>query len=236
MKYTSAFVGVILGGVTLILLSCSHTKKSTDTSISVKNTNRKGVCGLDNVDEKKVIWYAMDNPTADKVTGIILPSSFSTYVLDSEQLRAFYTNVNASIGKEEIVHTISIPMPKPINCQVFEVRPSGVMAPELQAKFPEIASLKGTAVSHGGVDCRLDYDGNKMRGQIIWDELVYYITPINVGNTVCYIVYAASDANEPRTQPVDQNKNSKKQLIPPKSRVTNINATQTNINPTQSNH
>jgi hypothetical protein len=188
MRFSILWVTLICWGG----IACSSSKKTAHTAS--KTTPKKIVCGAEKTGSPKVLWTLVDNPTADLVKDFKLPTTFTTYSLDANQLSTFFAAANAD-GASSI---LSIPLPAEIGCQEFVLKSSGTMASGLQKNFPQIVSLKGGAFSPTGIDARIDYDGTRMRGQITWELKVYYVTPITVNDNTLYIVYAATDATVPR--------------------------------------
>jgi hypothetical protein len=92
-------------------------------------------------------------------------------------------------GPKEVTG-LNIPMPS--GCKGFSVTVSETMSPELAAKYPELASLKGSAPD--GSDLRLDWNGTAMRGQVINGGDTWFLEPTVLGSQTFYLIYHKNDA------------------------------------------
>ena len=181
-------IGLLVAG--LMVLSCSNTKKGTTAQNG--SVKKKIACSDHKMDadQPHLDWIVEDNAVLEKMQTLTKPTNYRVYSLDSAQAKAFFNAARASKGKTVI------PLPAPYECRNFELSESGAMSDELKKKYPDIVSLKGTDDATKKSDVRLDYDGNKVRGQIIWAGEVYLITPVKGENGYYYMVYAKKDTGE----------------------------------------
>jgi hypothetical protein len=180
--------------LSLLLLgaSCSSSHKTTGGNITAKNSTVPASCSNTGKSTTELSWVGVANLTTAAAGGKILPAQFETYTIDNNQLKAFF-----SAAKQPDQRTIvSIPVPAPVGCQEFEVRSSSAVPPELAEKFPDMASLQGIGTINRAGDLRLDYDGSRLRGQVIWNGQVFLITPVESNGKLVYIIYDKSGSNE----------------------------------------
>ncbi|PZF75028.1 hypothetical protein [Taibaiella soli] len=179
-----------LAGLTFLLGGCSTSKKTTNQSTRPSSVP---VCSNNAKDSLQLEWYKVNNPLQSDVPTYTLPTHFNTYAISTDrQLKAFFIKAKTTAAP------FSMPLSGPDDCRAFTTQVSGTMSAELAAKYPEIVSLKGRSDANADADLRLDYDGNQMRGQIIWSGKVYIIDPVKYGNSTVYIVYDKNDTSVPK--------------------------------------
>lgn len=195
-----------LAGFAFLLAACSTSKNTT------KQTARNAsapVCTNDGKDSLQLEWFKVNNPLQSDITGYTLPAHFNTYTFSSDhQLKAFFMKAKTTNAP------FAVPLTGPDDCRAFTTQVSGTMSAELAAKYPEIVSLKGNAQANANADLRLDYDGNQMRGQVIWSDKVYLIDPVKYGNSTVYIVYDKNDSSIPKNS-FESSPTQQKQKIEP---------------------
>jgi hypothetical protein len=74
----------------------------------------------------------------------------------------------------------------------FEVIESSVMAPELQARYPQIRSYYGRAVDHPATVARISMTPDGFRALVLGDES-YLIDPLQRGDATHLMVYSRAD-------------------------------------------
>lgn len=87
---------------------------------------------------------------------------------------------------------IAIPMPDG-STQNFRFVESSIMAPELQAKFPDIRSYVGQGIDNPKAIVRFDFTPFGFHAMILSDQPTVYIDPYAQGNTEYYISYLKKD-------------------------------------------
>lgn len=145
-------------------------------------------------DQPHLDWIMEDNAVLDKMQTLTKPKSYKVYSLDSAQAKSFF-NAAKTTGAKTV-----IPLPAPYECKSFSLSESGAMSDKLKAKYPDIVSLKGTDDDTKKSDVRLDFDGSKVRGQIIWAGEVYLITPVRGESGYYYMIYAKKDTGEKKQE------------------------------------
>jgi hypothetical protein len=182
--------GLLVAG--LLIVSCSGTKKGSTAQNNGSSTKKKIACSEHKMDADvpHLDWIVEDNAVLEKMQTLTRPTNYKVYSLDSAQAKTFFNTAKTSGGKTVI------PLPAPYECKSFSLSESGAMSDKLKAKYPDIVSLKGTDEDTKKSDVRLDFDGNKVRGQIIWGGEVYLITPVRGEKGYYYMVYAKKDTGE----------------------------------------
>lgn len=79
------------------------------------------------------------------------------------------------------------------NYMPFEFMESSIMAPDLQAKFPEIRTYAGTSVEDSSVKVRFDYTPAGFHAQVLVPNARWYIDPHFQGDTTMYVSYYKTD-------------------------------------------
>jgi hypothetical protein len=156
-----------------------------------------------------IVWQKADAP-ATGTSGFPLPAVFETYTTDANQLK----NLLMAAPTASPQAIINIPLPAPLFCQSFELKNAGTMSPELAEKYPEIVSLKGSGINNVAAAIRLDFDGQKMRGQITWDEKTFLIYPLQTQEGMRYIIYEQAATGEQK-QPFERRQPPAFQTIKP---------------------
>ena len=198
--------GTSLVILALISLSCNSTRKTASISGTRANSPaRKSIaCGEQAKESSQphLDWIIEENSVLDNVTTLSRPSSYKVYSLDSVQLRSFFHAAKGTPGKPGSVKTI-LPLPAPFECRTYAFSESNAMSQQLKEKYPDIVSLKGSDET-GKADARLDYDGMKLRGQIMWNKEIYLISAIPNNGRYYYMVYLRSDSGEQK-EPFEEN-------------------------------
>ncbi len=120
-----------------------------------------------------------------------LPRKYSVYITDAAKLRKFLSAIkNNANTQTEIV----LPLSEQSGCAAFQVIPSGTLSPELSKKFPQLVSLKGTAVQDKNTSVRLDYNGSELNAEILQGGVSYIIAPWKKGKKTYYLVYKKEDS------------------------------------------
>ncbi|RYD57443.1 MAG: hypothetical protein EOP56_09045 [Sphingobacteriales bacterium] len=140
-------------------------------------------------DMPHIDWFEANN-TLTANADLQLPAVYKTYSLSESPLKRFFET--AAQGKT--VKTV-VPLGGNTGCQLFNVKKSGTMSGPLADKYPGLVSLSGTGINGTG-DIRLDFDGTKMNGQVIWKNEAYLISPVTQGSKRYYIIYKKSDATD----------------------------------------
>ncbi len=171
---------LLLLGCCVALGACSLPRGAT-TSTPAKQS----ACPTTGV--PAVHFYSVNFPAAEaKATNV--PRKYTAYTVDAAEWKAFAMKVKER-GPGEVTG-LNIPMPT--GCTAFSVTTSSTMSPELAAKYPELASLKGNA--DDGADLRLDWNGTQMRGQILTLGDTYLLEPFVAGGATFYLFYHKGDA------------------------------------------
>jgi hypothetical protein len=134
-----------------------------------------------------VHFYGVKFPGAESRLANV-PKKYASYTVDSVEWKAFAMKVMER-GPGEVTG-LNIPLPG--GCKAFSVTVSSTMSPELAAKYPQLASLKGSA--QDGSDLRLDWNGTAMRGQVINGGDTYFLEPFVTNGATFYLVYHKADA------------------------------------------
>jgi hypothetical protein len=145
-----------------------------------------GVPNIEWIGQSDGVLYDKDNP-------VMLPKNHGLFSVDEAQASAFFAHAKAN--------KVDVAIPFPSACKTFSMKESGTMSPELSKRFPALVSLKGGEAKTGKGDARLEWDGIKITGQIIWDDATYMIMPMQRGAKYYYLVYAKIDEPKPKAEP-----------------------------------
>lgn len=124
---------------------------------------------------------------------LIIPDAYRTVWLD----RAGMAGVLATAPLEEVPFEtrdglpLSLPTPDG-GFMAFRVIEAPVMAPELQARYPEIRSYYARAIDHPGTVARISMTPDGFRALVLGDE-TFLIDPLQRGDAVHHMVYARAD-------------------------------------------
>lgn len=169
---------------------CSSSRKLSG-AVACSNASSTG-------NSSRVAWLHAPKVDTSFVFPFPLPSKYGLYEIAAAELNGFFAffKGRASDSAQVRESVISIPLPAPAGCQAFRVRHSDVLSPALQQKYPELVALRGVS-AEGGHDLRLEYDGVKMKGQVLWQGQVYLVEPLQparTGDNYLYMIYAKEDA------------------------------------------
>ena len=128
-------------------------------------------------------------PAEDAAVGVNVPRKYASYAVDAAEWKAFAETLKRR-GDDEVT---GLNIPLPAGCKRFSVTVSSTMSPELAAKYPDLISLKGS--SEDGADLRLDWDGARMRGQVILRGDTWLMEPFSAGGKTFYLIYHKADAS-----------------------------------------
>ena len=122
-----------------------------------------------------------------------LPKAYNVFVVSSSQLDKHLAELRTKGG------TLQLPVPDADNkdgfdCAIFKMENSGTMSAELNAKYPQLVSLKGTSTQNKNNTIRYDYDGTSQKISIIWNGINYLYTPYKSKNKTYYLVFKKTDA------------------------------------------
>lgn len=169
-------------GLTLIVIGCGSAGKVKATkSNSSLEKRRRIACADLNVPGPRLDWVMVDANRVS-VPKNLFPKQYQVYLLDTTQLNMVF---NPSLKN----WTVAVPLPEPIGCQIATLQESGTMSAELRQKYPAMLSLAGPAANNATADFRMDYDGNKLRGQVRWGADVFILSPFYTDGHVFYIIY-----------------------------------------------
>lgn len=186
-------------GLLWSLCGCAATGKLTGTGNS---------CGTaDTGQSPDLLWTSLPQSDTAGLFPFPKPLKYELYAVRPEQVRRFFAFFRAlpedSSKAPDI--TLSVPLPHPVNCRRFSVRQSDVLSPALRQKYPDLIALRGTNPEAGG-DLRLEYDGEKMKGQVLWQGQVFLLEPLQKDNGYVYLVYTKEDAGRKKRmfEPADK--------------------------------
>lgn len=151
-------------------------------------------------DEKaafKSQWALIDDVKSLKLkpTGKFkLPKQFDVFKVSSNHLNQYLTDLRTKGG------TLELPVPNAsvsggFDCVTFKMENSGTMSPELNAKYPQLVSLKGYALENKTNLIRYDYDGTSQKISITWNGINYLYTPYISNNKTYYLLFKKIDDN-----------------------------------------
>ena len=116
-----------------------------------------------------------------------LPSSYRAFTVD---LVGFNAALDTMGQARSSVMTISLPHPEG-GFEVFEISPSGVMAPELAAQFPEIRAFTGRSSQDSRSTLQLEVTPRGVTAQVLAPGARWVIDPLEPGRADAAISYMA---------------------------------------------
>lgn len=181
----------IIPALWALALCCSCGNYKTGMTAGQSAKFLQVACGKVDVDAATphIDWFMTEDALSNDRSDITLPVAYKAYVLEQNQLRRFFDS--AAVGTEGLKTVVPLPAG---GCQLFQVKRSSAMSEALRNKYPQLVSLSGNSVKYPENDIRLDFDGTKMSGQIIWRSEVFLITPVAQGKDTYYIVYKKEDS------------------------------------------
>lgn len=166
--------------------SSSKLSQSSAGSPGCMSTIAAGIPNIEWVEHGDDVLYDKDNP-------VMLPKEHKVFSVDNAQASAFFAHAKAN--------PVEVAIPLPRECKVFNMKESGTISPELSKKFPGLVALKGGEEKTGKGDARLEWDGIKITGQVIWDDATYMVMPMQRSGRYYYLVYAKIDEPKPKAEP-----------------------------------
>lgn len=171
---------------------------SCATTAQIDNNNIKAnICSF--LDSSKVItWEQIMDASKLELKPTIrqtkLPSKFTVYKINENDLKAFLKSVSQATSP------VTMFVPLYSDCIPFKISPSGTMTKELAAKFPDIISLKGTAVNAELTTVRIDYKEDNLEMEIHDQGQVYLMEtwPGKDGNY--FLLFNKNDAGYSKSQ------------------------------------
>lgn len=135
------------------------------------------------------VWNEIPDPRRE--TQQIFPSSYLTMAVDFEALKAQLLAAPAE-GTDLRSSQFAIPLPTPDGGRAeFKIVESSIMAPDLQARYPEIRTFIGVGVGeYEGARVSLDFTLKGFHAQILIEGKSYYIDPLSPGDLNTYMVYS----------------------------------------------
>lgn len=124
-----------------------------------------------------------------------LPEKYKVFIVTSAHLNNRLTELRKNGG------TLELPVPDTtvnggFNCVTFKMENSGTMSPELNAKYPEIISLKGVALKNKNNTIRYDYNGTAQNISVMWNGANYLYMPYKSNNKIYYLLFNKLDNNK----------------------------------------
>ncbi|MEM1054397.1 MAG: reprolysin-like metallopeptidase [Bacteroidota bacterium] len=138
------------------------------------------------------LWSDVSETSLTASKRSTLPQTYRLVRLDEAQMaqRLEAAPAEAQVGKTSNGTVLTIPMPdgREVSVRVVE---SSILAPALQAKFPQIRTY--LAQGGGAIHGRLSYTPKGFRGMLFAPGGTVYIDPYVVGQNETYVVYRATD-------------------------------------------
>ncbi|HYE94822.1 MAG TPA: zinc-dependent metalloprotease family protein [Rubricoccaceae bacterium] len=126
---------------------------------------------------------------------LIVPTSYRTIRLDRTAMEALLRSAPEEVRpgdtREGIV--LSLPLPEGGSAD-FRVIESSILAPALQARYPQMRTYLGRGLSQPAATVRISMTPSGFRAQVFAPDGAYYIDPYAVGNATDYLVYRGSHA------------------------------------------
>ncbi|NEN24792.1 hypothetical protein G3O08_14910 [Cryomorpha ignava] len=136
-----------------------------------------------------VIWN--DIPDPKRETQQIYPESYRTMTVDFESLKSLLLAAPAE-GTDLRTSNYTLQLPTADGGRAaFKIVEESVMAPELQARYPNIRTFVGLGTGdYANANISIDYTLKGFHAQILIEGKSYYIDPLSPGDLNTYIVYS----------------------------------------------
>ncbi len=144
-------------------------------------------------------WQAMDANRINAGDLRLVPSTFEAFTLDLPGLKALLDQCTpkATQRSAQAFQTLLIPAPGK-GFQAFAIYEASVMAPELQAKYPEIRTFTGQGIDNPREVIKLDIGPGGFHAMVYGGGGTYAIEPMYAGNSRDYMAFKKADlAGEP---------------------------------------
>jgi hypothetical protein len=126
-----------------------------------------------------------------------MPRSYTAHTLDFEALRDALAQAPMEDNARAAALTMDVPMPDGSYSR-FAVVESPVMAPELQAQYPEIRSYLAQGIDDPSAVARFDTSPTGFRGMIMNEGGTVFINPAIIGRSDLYISFNIRDTDSRR--------------------------------------
>jgi len=173
------------------LLSCGtqqNITKSNNDSQPTAHTNLAQGTPYCNTSNGQFNIYKIENIQLDASK---LPSIYETYVLDAAQVDAYMKSFTKG-------QAFTLTLPTENGCTDFKMQDAGTMSPELQAKYPEIISLRGFDKENNSVD--VDYDGTNFKAKINTKTGTYLFEPFVSNGQVYHLLFLIKHSGYPKNK------------------------------------
>lgn len=194
MSGNFSFSKIVLTGLAagvFLSASCQTGHKATAS----KSVIRQEICAenwLNFPDQPHPMWEEVTTSIDfQERQAPVVPRKYKAYRINADTLKAFFAAIQS--GRNEIGMVVPV---TGSNCESFNLRRSGTMSAELQKKYPDIISLQGNGATNKSADLRLDWDGSLLKGQVIYNSTIYFITPFTTAQGLIYVFYDKKDTNE----------------------------------------
>lgn len=125
-------------------------------------------------------------------------SAFEPFTLDASRLRQKLSNTvqeDLAVGLGRARNTLEISIPTPEGTLArFNIVESSILAPELQAKFPDIRTYAGYGVDDPSAYIRADFTPLGFHAQVLATGSTYYVDPYYHLDQSVYASYYRRDA------------------------------------------
>ncbi len=137
---------------------------------------------------QSLIWNDIPDPKIG--TQQIYPESYRTMTVDFESLKSLLLSAPAE-GTDLRNSDFSIQLPTPDGGRAgFKIVEESTMAPELQARYPDIRTFIGIGTGdYANATINLDFTLKGFHAQILAEGKSYYIDPLSPGDLNTYMIY-----------------------------------------------
>jgi len=141
------------------------------------------------------VWRAVAPSKAAPSTLWVQPEAFAPFTLDAQALEALLRPAPRE-GSKSAGAVVFLPMPDG-SFSALEIHESPIMAPELEAKYPDIKTYLGRGIDLPGVSARLDRTPRGFHAQVIGPEgLRVCVDPYRKDGSVYAAYHAQEYGNE----------------------------------------
>ncbi|MBI1851751.1 MAG: putative Ig domain-containing protein [Planctomycetes bacterium] len=150
------------------------------------------------------VWTRLDRmpPAVEAGAPWVRPERFVALSVDLDALDAALESAPLEDTPDALSRPLLFALPMPDGeFEWFEVVESPVLAPELQAEFPQIRTYLGRGVDDRSATARLDRTPQGFHAQVLSPRGAVYVDPYTRGDVTHYAVYFKRDARPPRRFP-----------------------------------
>jgi hypothetical protein len=180
----------------LCFLFCLSCKTSQKTASAAKKATRPVACAGLAITSIHFDWIIEKDDALSGYTERPLPKEYKVYSIDSTQLAAFFNYAQEHPNDSGL--QISVPLPDPQGCRVFDV-PNIKVRPGKDNTF--MTGLTGTDAEIKENTIKMNFDGQQIHASVNWFSMLYVVLPVVYNTKIYYLLYSRASAPPTSTRP-----------------------------------